>query len=198
VNLEDYRTVFIGTCLVLMLIAASPSLSVVIPLSSGREPFSEIWVLGPTHMLEDYPFNVVIGERQKIFVGVGNDMGRLAYCIVYVKLRNQTQVAPNSTTSTPSSLTPLYEFRAIIADAETWERPVTFSLLEATHLGDLLIITKMMINDVVFSVNYPSVWDKANSGFFYQLFFELWMYDDAVTSFQYQNRFVGIWLNMTI
>ena len=196
-NLEEYRTVFATGSLVLILIAAAPTLGLIIAFPRGSERFSELWLLGPTHMAEDYPFNVAIGESKQIFVGVGNHMGQSAYYIVYVKLRNQTQAAPNSTISAPSPLAPLYEFRAVVADGETWEAPVFFSFLEASRFGDSFVVKRISINDAVFVVDYSSMWDSENMGFFYQLFFELWMYDDASSSFQYHNRFVGIWLNMT-
>jgi len=196
-NLEEYRTVFVAGSLVLMLIVAAPALSLIVAFPGGSERFSELWLLGPTHMAEDYPFNVTIGEDEQIFVGVGNHMGRSAYYIIYVKLRNQTQAAPNSTISAPSPLAPLYEFRAFVADGETWEVPVVFSFFEASRDGNSSTVKKISINDVVFMVDYPCMWDSENVGFFYQLFFELWMYDDAGSSFRYHNRFVGIWLNMT-
>jgi hypothetical protein len=46
-------------------------------------------------------------------------------------------------------------------------------------------------------VNEMGEWDDINSGFFYQLFFELWIYDAAASSFQFHNRSVGLWLNVT-
>jgi len=196
-NLEGYRTVFATGSLVLILVAAAPTLSLIIAFPGGSERFSELWLLGPAHMAEDYPFNVTIGEDEQIFVGVGNHMGRSAYYIIYVKLRNQTQAAPNSTISAPSPLAPLYEFRAVVADGETWEAPVAFSFIETSRVGDSFIVKEMSINDVAFRVDYSSMWDSEKVGFFYQLFFELWMYDDASSSFRYHNRFVGIWLNMT-
>ncbi len=196
-NLEGYRTVFATGSLVLILIAAAPTLGLIVPFPGGSERFSELWLLGPTHMAEDYPFNVAIGESKQIFVGVGNHMGRSAYYVVYVKVRNQTQAAPNSTISAPSPLAPLYEFRTVVADGETWEVPVAFSFLEASRFEDYFAVKKISINDAVFVVDYSSMWDSENMGFFYQLFFELWMYDDAGSSFRYHNRFVGLWLNMT-
>jgi hypothetical protein len=41
------------------------------------------------------------------------------------------------------------------------------------------------------------MWDSESHGFLFQLFFELWLYDLASQGFQYHNRFVGVWLNMT-
>jgi hypothetical protein len=196
VNLEDYRTVFTSVGFVLMLAAASPILSILFPFSMGGERFSELWVLEPTHMAEDYPFNVTVGEENQVFLGIGNHMGRSAYYVVYVKLRNQTQTAPNSTTATPGSLAPLYEFRTVAADGETWEVPVMFSFLDASRFGDSFVVKSVSINGVVFTVDYSSLWDLENTGFFIQLFFELWVYDDIGSSFRYL-RFVGLWLNMT-
>jgi uncharacterized membrane protein len=148
-------------------------------------------------MAEDYPLNVAVNEKQNVFVGVGNHLGRSAYYVVYVKLRNQTQAAPNMTTFTPSPLAPLYEFRFVVTDGGTWETPVVFSFLEASRSGDLLNVTRISINDAVFSVESLAICDAHDNGFYYQLFFELWMYDESVSSFSYHNRFVGIWLNMT-
>lgn len=197
-NLNDYRTVFIGTSLVLMLVAASPMVSVIIPFSISKQRFSEFWVLGSSHMMENYPSNILIGQKEQVFVGVGNHLGCLAYYIVYVKIRNQTQAAPDMTTLTPSPLAPLYEFRFVIADGETWETPVVFSFLEASRSGDLLNVTKISINDAVFSVNSVAMRDSHDMGFYYQLFFELWRYDMTSQGFRFHDRFIGIWLNMTV
>jgi hypothetical protein len=197
-NLNNYRTVFIGASLALILAATFPSLSIMIPLNGSGEHFSELWLLGPDHMAKDYPFNVTIGDEKQIFLGVGNHMGHSVYYVIYVKLRNQAENAPNSTTSTPSSLAPLYEYHAVIPDGETWEAPLTFSLLEGSHIETFFDVTKISINDVVFTGDYVSAWDSESLGFYYQLFFELWIYDSTVSSFKYQNHFVGLWLNVTI
>jgi len=41
------------------------------------------------------------------------------------------------------------------------------------------------------------VWDDGNGGYFYELFMELWIYNVASDAFQFHNRFVGLWLNVT-
>ena len=196
-NLEEYRTLFAAGTLGLILMAVFPTLSLVVPFPRGGERFSELWVLGPNHMAEDYPFNVRVGEEYSIFVGVGNHMGSSSYYTVYVKLRNQTQPLPNATESTPSPLPPLYEFRAFVVDGETWEAPLTFTLLDVSRLDDSCFVSQMSINGVVFLVDSPSTWDSENNGFYYQLFFELWLYDVTSRGFRFHDRFVGIWLNVT-
>jgi len=197
VNLEDYRTVFAVTSLALVLVAAAPTLSMVVAFPRSTERFSELWVLGPNHMAEDYPFNVRVGEEYRVFVGVGNHMGCSSYYMVYVKFRNQSQPLPDASNSTPSPLPPLYEFRFLIMDGGSWEAPLTFTFLEVTRWEDSCLVRRISINDVVFSVDSPSSWDSENNGFYYQLFFELWLYDMTSRSLQFHNRFVGIWLNMT-
>lgn len=196
-NLEDYRTVFTTVGFVLMLVAASPILSVVIPFSGGGEHFAELWLVGPGHMAEDYPFNVEVNETYSVFVGVGNHMGASSYYMVYVKLRNQTQPLPNSTVSEPSSLPPLYKFRFFVADGETGESPLTFAFQNVSLEGDSMFVGEVVINGVAFSVDSFSMWDAEHSGFYYQLFCELWLRDVASRSFRYHNRFVGLWLNLT-
>jgi len=198
VNLEEYRTVFMVGSLVLILVAASPGLSVVVPFSSGRERFSELWLLGPEHMAEGYPFNVRAGEGQgPVYLGVGNHMDDSQYYLVYTKFRNQTQPLPNSTSSEPSPLSPIYEFRFFLADMETWEAPVSFIIEDAGFEGNSSFVAGISINRHVFPIDLSSSWDSEQNGFYYQLFFELWLYSSDLEGFQFHDRFVGIWLNMT-
>jgi len=55
----------------------------------------------------------------------------------------------------------------------------------------------LTVNGVPFSVDKSVSWDAENSGYFYQLFMELWIYDPASDGFSFHNRFVSRWLNMT-
>jgi uncharacterized membrane protein len=197
-SVRDYRTLFAATSLVLILIAAFPALSMVVPLPKGSERFTELWVLGPNHMAEDYPFNVTVYEQYRVFVGIGNHMGSSARYLVYVKFRNQIQPPPDTSNSEPSPLPPLYEFQVFVADGETWESPVNFSILKVSRLEDSCLVRRVLINGVIFSVDSPSNWDSERNGFYYQLFFELWLYNTTLRGFQFHDRFVGIWLNMTI
>ena len=191
-NLEDYRTVFVVSGLILILVASAPTLSLVLPFSGGGEHFSELWILGPNHMAEDYPFNVRAGESYLVHVGVGNHMGSSIYYNVTVKFRNQTEDLPNATAGTPSPLRPLYEYHIFLEGGESWEAPLTFSLV-----GNQSLIRSLMINNVEFAVNKTAFWDGENNGYYYQVFVELWIYNVEANTFEFHNRFVGIWLNMT-
>ena len=196
-NLEAYRTLFAVAAAGLILIAAFPTLSMVVPFPRSAERFSELWILGPNRMAEDYPFNVRVNEEYQVFVGVGNHMGSSSYYMVCVKFRNQSQPLPDISDSVPSSLPPLFEFRFFIVDGESWEAPLDFEFLEVSRFENSCLVRRMMINDAVFSVDSPSTWDSENNGFYYQLFFELWLYDVTSRGFKFHDRFVGIWLNVT-
>ena len=197
-NLEEYRVLFLVVTLGLALVAASPALSVVVPFQAGSERFSEFWLLGSGHMAEGYPFDVGFNETYSVFVGVGNHLGCSEYYVVYVKFRNSTQPLPDIGGSVPSSLPPLYEFRFFVGDGETWESLLTFAFQDVSLEGDVVFVGDVVINDVVFSVDSVSTWDPENRGFYFQLFLELWRYDMTMQGFRFHNRFVGIWLNMTV
>ncbi len=194
---QDYRVLFQVVTLAFVLLAASPALSLVLSFPSGGERFSELWLLGPNHMAEDYPFNVQTGESYSLFLGVGNHLGYSAYYLVHAKFRNQTQPPPNASSSEPSIVPSVYEFQFIVTDGDVWETAITFEILNISIQADTLIFDSVSINHRTFQVGSSSIWDSENNGFYFQLFFELWLYNRAESSFQFHNRFVGIWLNMT-
>jgi len=196
VNLKEYRTVFAVSGLILILVASAPSVNLFL-LFSGGERFSELWVLGPGHMAEDYPFNVDVNRTYKVFVGVGNHMGSSVYYVVYVKFRNQGEPLPNATAGTPSPLPPLYEYRVFLKDGESWEAPLTFSFSKVSFFENRSLVKGFIVNDEVFNIDKSVLWDDENSGYYCQLFIELWICNAESDAFQYHNRFVGIWLNMT-
>jgi hypothetical protein len=198
VNLEDYRTLFMVGGLVLVLVAAFPGISVVFPFQRVEERFSELWLLGPEHKAVNYPLNIRGNEMQgPIYVGVSNHMRDLQYYMVYVKLRNQTQPLPDASTSESSPLPPLCEFRFFLADGETWETSVSFNVEDVDFKGNSGIVRRISINDHSLPINLSSSWDSENEGFYYQLFYELWLYDATIEVFGFHDRFVWIWLNMT-
>ena len=195
-NLEEVRTLVMVATLGCALVAASPVLGVVLP-EVGSERFSEFWVLGPDHMVEGYPFNVGESEEYGVFVGVGNHMGDSEYYMVYVKFSNGTQSLPDIDGGVPSILFPLYEYRFFVVDSEVWEMPVTFGFEDVDVEGDVLVVGDVTINGVSFPVGASAVWESEGGGYFFQLFFELWRYDVEYDSFRFDDRFVGLWLNMT-
>jgi hypothetical protein len=197
-GLQNYRVIFIAVTGILALLVASPALSRLLVLPQ-TEFFTELWLLGPNHRAEDYPFNVVRNHNYSVFLGIGNRLGYCAYYLVEVKFRNQTQSAPNSFNHTHSSLPALYNITAFVADEKVWELPLTFSFdygFNATL--SMIEFKRLTLNDVVLDLrNCTATWDSAKKGFFGYLFFELWIYSRTSGSFQYHERFLSLKLNMT-
>lgn len=195
-SLDDVKSLYVLSCFVLCLIILSPTFAVFLFFPSG-ERFSELWVLGSGHMAEDYPFDVEAGGVYRIYLGIGNRMGDLRYYRVYVKFRNQTEALPDVSNGMPSVLDPVFEYRLFLRDSETWEREVLFSFEGVSFEGNVCRVSGLVVGGCALSVDKYVLWDEVNRGFYFQLFFELWLYDASVSDFRYHDRFVGIWLNMT-
>jgi len=196
---RQYRSWFIFGSLALMVAAAYPISASYVHPPGGSERFSELWLLGPGHKAEDYPFNVRVNEMCSVYVGVGNHLGSPAYYRIFVKFRNQTEPLPVASNATPSPLPELYEFDFFVRDSEVWETLLNFRIVDVIGYDNYMIVNRLLVNEMVFQLSPPSLamWNRERSGFYYQLFFELWLYNMTSQSFGFHNRFVGIWLNAT-
>jgi uncharacterized membrane protein len=195
-KLGDYKLILIATAIIGSLIIASPAIAGVFRLPEG-EQFSELYLLGPDRMAQDYPSNIAIGENYSVYVNVGNHLGSSAYYVLYLKLANATDQSPNSTFGTPSPLPPLYEYRFSIPDNTTWQNPLQFSTSKATIQGNNSQINTLTINDATIGAEKSATWNSNNTKFTYQLFFELWLYNETSGSVEFNNRYVGLQLNLT-
>jgi hypothetical protein len=195
-KLEDYKVVFAAVGLVGVLLFATPALGLVVHLPSGQK-FSELWVLGSGHMAENYPFNVRENESYLVYLGVDNHLSSSAYYNVTVKFANQSDSLPDATAGVESSLPGLYEYRVFLQDGQSWEQPLTFSFFQVSAEQNRSVVGGLRMNGVPISVDSPAVWDDEAEGYFYELFMELWIYNVASNGFQFNNRFVGLWLNIT-
>jgi hypothetical protein len=196
-RLEDFKVVFVAVGLVGALLFASPSLGLVLHLPEG-ERFSELWILGPGHMAEDYPDNVTAGVDYLVYLGVGNHMGSSVYYDVEVKFRNQSEPLPNSAAGTASPLAPLYEYRVFVEDGKSWEAALTFSFAYVSQNATQCLVRGFAVNGVAYEIDKYAAWDGENRGFYYELFVELWIYGVESDAFEYHDRFVTRWLNMTV
>jgi hypothetical protein len=195
-SFQTLKLLYVLLCCGLVFIILSPTLFMVVRLPAG-ERFSELWVLGSGHMAEDYPFNVEAHQISKIYLGIANHMGSLQYYVVYVKLRNQTELGLDTNSERPSDILPLYTYRVFLQDGDDWESPLIFSFSNVSFSENQSLIGSFVVNDVEFSVNKQAMWDSENDGYYYQLFAELWIYNSQLRTLQFHNRFVGIWLNIT-
>ena len=194
-KLDDYKLFFVAVGLIGVLLICTPAFIGAIPLPGG-EQFSELYLLGPGKMAENYPSNIALGQSYSVYVGVGNQLGSTAYYVLYVKLGNLTDQLPNKTLGTPSPLQPLYEYRFSIQDGTNWERSLSFLVTSASIQGSNSQINTLQINDVTFNVNKPAISNSTSTTFTYQLLFELWIYNVHTGSVEFNNRFVNLHLNL--
>ncbi len=182
----------------MIILATIPTLALFIHLPSDSEKFSELWILDSEHKTENYPFNVSITEIYNVYLVVKNHMGYSSYDRIYIKFRNSTGSLPNMMTATPSTLPSYYKLDLFVKDEAMWETSMTFTILETTFGNGSLTVRQLLINDIPLSLQVSSTWDTTRIGYYYHLFFELWHYDLVSRNFVYHNRFVGIWLNVTV
>jgi uncharacterized membrane protein len=195
-KLGDYKLVFVAVGLIGVLLIASPAIAGAIRLPEG-EQFSELYLLGPSKMAENYPSNIAVGENYSVYVNVGNHLGSSAYYIIYVKLGNQTDQLPNATLGTPSPLAPLYEYRFSVQDIQNWSSLLSFSVSKASIQGNNSQINTLTINDQTFNVEKSATWNSNSTKFTYQLFFELWTYNEQNGTIEFNDRYVSLQLNLT-
>jgi hypothetical protein len=198
-DVRDYQVLFLTVVAVSALLVASPALSRLL-VWPRTEFFTELWLLGPNHMAEGYPYNVSRYENYSIFLGVSNRLGHVAYYSIAVKFRNQTQPAADSFNRTYSSLPALYNISAFVPDEQVLELPLTFSFdywyNDALSRIEFFSLT---LNGLPLNLtDYTTTWDSSRNEFMGNLFFEAWIYNATVGGFQYHERFVSLRLNMTI
>jgi hypothetical protein len=197
--LRDYRVVVLVVTAVIALLVASPALQHLLTLPQ-TEFFTEFWMLDSNHQANNYPSNITRNVDYSVFLGLGNHLGHAAYYQIQVKFRNQTQPAPDTFNRTSSSLPPLYIINVFVADNGTWELPITFSFDYAYDASlSRITFTHLVLNGNSLDVSsYVASWDEEGERFYGNLFFELWVYNQTTSGFQYHERFLDLKLNMQI
>ncbi len=196
-NLRDQQIMVFAATAIIALLVASPAIQQLVVLPQG-EAFTELWLLGPGHMAEGFPYNVVQGESYNIYLGVANHLGHLAYYSVQVKFRNSTQLGPSSLSRTPSSLPALCSTYAFVAENATWEVPVSFGFdYSYDSASSTINFNSLQFDNARLNLGGSSSWDSNKTVFFGDLIFELWLYNETVGGFQYHERYVDLKFNMT-
>jgi hypothetical protein len=203
-NLQRYRTLILVVTTIAALFVASPALQRLLA-SVPTESFTEMWLLGPENTIENFPFNVTSSGNYKVFLGIGNHLGSVAYYSIHVKLLNQSQLTADPNSPMANSLRPLYSIPAFVADKEAWKLPLTFSFdytysanTATTSLSKVNVNT-ITLNEATLNIEgFSAAWDPENRGFFGYLLFELWIYNGTIGGFQYHERYTSLKFNMTI
>jgi uncharacterized membrane protein len=72
-KLGDYKLIFVAVGLIGVLLIASPAIAGAIRLPGG-EQFSELYLLGPNQMAQNYPYNIAVGQNYSVYVNVANQL----------------------------------------------------------------------------------------------------------------------------
>ena len=194
---KSYGAVVLTVTVVLALFAASPALQQ-ISITAKVPPITELSILG-SYDNASYPTNILSGQSYQLYVNVVNQLGSYAYYVVEVKFRNEAQSAPDSFDKTGSSLPPMDSFYFCLANSQSIKLPITFSINYSPDgtVANNMDAQSVVINGSPIDVNQTMALDWARGGVYGNLFFELWRFNDATNSFQYDQRYVSLWLNMT-
>jgi uncharacterized membrane protein len=195
-QLENIRIIFITIGLIGVLLFASPTIGLLVKPPASQE-FSELYVLGPNFTFANIPFNIKANITYLVYLGVVNHLESSCYYTSFVKLANDSQPLPDATLGLPSSLPALYEYKSFISDGATWEVPLTFQVNQLTFHDNTSQLIGIIINGIEFPVNQTSIWNADKTGYYYNLFVELWIFNSTSGTSQYHNRFVSLLLNMT-
>ena len=196
IKLKDVRIVLITIGLIGVLLFASPTISLFVKAPVGQE-FSEIYILSSNHTLNNLPFNIVANVNYLVYLGVVNQMGSSCYYTALVKVANTSNYLPNATLEKPSTLPSLFEFNTFLSNGEAWETPLVFQVNQLAFTNGVSQLSSITINGVTFPIDQTSTWNSNNSGYYYYLFVELWLFNPTLGASQYNNRFVSLVLNMT-
>jgi hypothetical protein len=196
VNFNKVKSIYFLSCIILGLIIFSPTLFLVTPLPEG-EKFSELWLLGSESVNLNNLVNISTNKSYKVILGVANNMKSFESYIVNVKLLNQSDPLPNRSTGFPSQLNSVFEYRLFIENNQTIEREFVFSVDNILFADNFCRISSLSINGLEVTVDKIITWDAIYNNYPGQFLFELWIYNSEISSFQYHNRSVWFWFNLT-
>lgn len=189
-NLRQYKVLIIVVAATVALFAASPSLSQLLA-STQTDHFTELSLLGPNHDTKTYPYSIKSGQSFTLYLNIDNHLGSTGYYMVRVKFRDQTGSAPNSFDKTSSSMPSLWDIKAVVDNDKSLEIPLTITLI----YGSPSTLSGIRINGSLVGTSIAI--SNSSDGYFGNLFFELWLFNDTTQAYEYNQRYVGIWLNLT-
>ena len=195
IKLNEIKYLLVAVGLIGVLLFASPTLSLLIKPPADQQ-FTELYILGNSHTFDNIPFNIKAGVQYSIYLGIVNNNDASFYYTYYVKLANETQL-PSTTTGQPSLLTPSFESKIFLTPGQSFEAPLTFQVNSASVADGVCTISDIGINGLDSQVNKATTWNANQTGFYYNLFIELWIYNASQSIIEYNDRLVSMNLNMT-
>jgi len=120
--------------------------------TAGRvvEPFSELGLLGEKMKIGDYPTNLIEGEEAKVYIYVGNHMGKPMLYQIQAKLGNKT------TPIDPAPIQPFWTHYLVLEHNQTTIIPLHFTINQTgTHR---LIVELWAYNQTTGTIQYHHRW----------------------------------------
>jgi uncharacterized membrane protein len=195
--LQNYRALILVVVAILALIIATPVIEQYVS-APKTESITELSVLGP-YRNATYPYNLTSGDRYSLYFTVTNHLGSSANYMLQAKFRNQNQSGPDSFNQTSSSLPALAEFTFTVDDEKSIELPIDVSFIyKITPLESKANLNSIAINDSTVDMNnLPVTWDSTKNAYLGNIFFELYLYNSTSGDFQYNQRYVSLWVNLS-
>jgi len=195
-GLQKYRGLFLIITAVAALFIASPLLQKVVYFPQ-TDFFTELSLFG-SYNNATYPTNVTSGGTFRLYLNVDNHLGSLAYYVAKVKFGNESKFTPDTFNHTSSVLPSLGSITFFVADNESLQVPIDVSLQYSVDPNDsrLLDMQSITLNGATISDKTTIAWNSEKNGFYGNLFFELWTYNDTTNALVYHERYVSLWLKM--
>jgi|LSQX01.3.fsa_nt_gb hypothetical protein len=194
--LHQYKTSILIVMTAVSLLVASPALQPLL-VYPQTDNLTEFYMFGPNCDTE-YPSNIIANQNFRLYLGITNYLDSSAYYIIQLKFRDQTQSAPSSFNHTSSNLPSLSDLTIFVAKDSTEELPLDISF-QYTISEDLTLLSmhNITVNGFSLDANDTTIaWDEEKTGFYGNIFFELWIYNTSTNSFQYHERYLSLWLKM--
>lgn len=195
--LYQYSALFLVITSIIALLIASPVIEQLL-VPAKTESLTELSIFGPNYNTS-YPFNIESGYIYPFYLTINNHLGYSANYVLTIKLRSQTESAPNSFLKTPSDLPALCNFTYLIPDKASREEQLNISFnYQTNYPSKQVTLDDITINN--YSIDLKSkiiLLDTQKNTYFSNLIFELWIFNNTINNFQYHQRYLSLWFNMT-
>ncbi len=198
-NLQQFKALILIVTAVAALFAASPFLYTFIA-PPKTESLTELALLGQYHNAT-YPGGVAENATNRIYLNVANRLGTTAYYQIQIKFSNLTQSSPGTFNKTSSTQRSIGAMSLVVPNGASTELPIDFTF--QAHLDQriegLLHMDNINVNGEPLNTNATTIrWDISRNGFYGNLIFELWRYNDSTNAFQYDQRYINLWLKFYV
>jgi hypothetical protein len=197
-GLQKYKGLILVIAAVSTLFIASPLLQNV-TFFPQTVFFSELSLFGPYNNAT-YPSNITVGSDLRLYLNVDNHLGSAASYVIKPKFGNQTSFTPDSFSHTSSVLPSLGDIPLSLPDNKSQQLPIDVSFqykIDANNPRQL-DMQSITINGATIADSTKISWNTEKDGFYGNLFFELWLHNETINDFQYNQRYVSLWVKMVL